>query len=940
MDKFETIHSGEEDITKNKEKPAETISSVLKGFMEDLKIEPSIDLSLLTNRKVIKIDATVEKACQTFKINELEIKFPYNYIYEPQKEYMKKVIETIKDGKNALLQSPTGTGKTMSLLCATMAWLKKFQEKCLEEGTLDLLEETKVIYATRTNTQVKQIVNQLKKSCYRPITCILGSRNQSCLKNKETGFLDENKNYRRVSGGQLITACKSARTALFADPPVEDEYKCKYFLPFNTSNSSFFDAKKVQNPILEYYKTDKIRDIEDLHELGAKCGFCPMYFERYILADSDIIVMPYNYLLDPTLRTMSEINLRNKIIIIDEAHNIERAAEEGVSFELTIKHLEAALNDIFGFINTLKSQSRNIPPFVVAGLKMVETLQENMRILGNHFVAKEQERISPGREILELFDNVPPNDKTTYETQAEKIKAHVQNVFDTLFELVEFMGDIPRFFGGGGVSYLVRGMKIINRLSTRDFELQSNPEKKRFENYIEAYRLFYIIPEKNADLVLKLQCLDPSICFEDIIKENPRSLILTSGTLEPMKSFEEQLKVSFPIQLINNHIIDTKQQCQTMIIPKGLKNQKVSINFTFKESENLSIYQEVGSFLITLAKLVKNGMLVVFASYRIMHKCFEVWEKEKILDEDITYLEKLEELKPIYKEPKDGFDLREVMEEYFEDAQTEKGAILCCVCRGKISEGIDFADEKARAVVLVGVPLLSSQALEVKAKKDYLDQKPGLSGKDWYNQQAIRAFNQAIGRVIRHKDDYGMVFLFDDRYLYAYNKDLPNWVKDNVHKIEKEGDFIMKIHKFFSNATKLALERKPPENENTDVLEELDEAEEWAPTRTPSKTSTDNDLFFNGAKRKRNRNRNRAGQSNNNINNRYQYPNPLLNTQPLKRKTDYTEREDLKNVKKTPESKQTQTSLFNFFTQTSQNVHIASSQRLSYSDRKTNNKTK
>ena len=34
------------------------------------------------------------------------------------------------------------------------------------------------------------------------------------------------------------------------------------------------------------------------------------------------------------------------------------------------------------------------------------------------------------------------------------------------------------------------------------------------------------------------------------------------------------------------------------------------------------------------------------------------------------------------------------------------------------------------------------------------DIKP-LSGDEWYRQAATRAVNQAIGRVIRHKDDYG-----------------------------------------------------------------------------------------------------------------------------------------------------------------------------------------
>lgn len=38
-----------------------------------------------------------------------------------------------------------------------------------------------------------------------------------------------------------------------------------------------------------------------------------------------------------------------------------------------------------------------------------------------------------------------------------------------------------------------------------------------------------------------------------------------------------------------------------------------------------------------------------------------------------------------------------------------------------------------------------------------------LSGEEWYVQQAARAVNQAVGRVIRHQHDYGAIILCDER---------------------------------------------------------------------------------------------------------------------------------------------------------------------------------
>ncbi|KAA6384477.1 MAG: hypothetical protein EZS28_019996 [Streblomastix strix] len=52
---------------------------------------------------------------------EQEVLFPFEP-YECQLEFMSKVIEALGNEMNTLLESPTGTGKTLCLLCSILAW--------------------------------------------------------------------------------------------------------------------------------------------------------------------------------------------------------------------------------------------------------------------------------------------------------------------------------------------------------------------------------------------------------------------------------------------------------------------------------------------------------------------------------------------------------------------------------------------------------------------------------------------------------------------------------------------------------------------------------------------------------------------------------------------------------------------------------------------------
>ena len=175
-----------------------------------------------------------------YNVRGVLVEFPFK-AYDCQLAYMRKVIEALEGGSNALLESPTGTGKTLCLLCASLAWLKSkdttlgkeevdgmqkdevstHDEKLTEEqfrqkywdGRREPRKTMQIIYTSRTHSQIAkvrrrversqpvrarpiadgclsralpssrriQVVHELRNTSYTPKICVLGSRQHSCL---------------------------------------------------------------------------------------------------------------------------------------------------------------------------------------------------------------------------------------------------------------------------------------------------------------------------------------------------------------------------------------------------------------------------------------------------------------------------------------------------------------------------------------------------------------------------------------------------------------------------------------------------------------------------------------------------------------------------------------------------------------------------------------
>jgi len=201
--------------------------------------------------------------------------------------------------------------------------------------------------------------------------------------------------------------------------------------------------------------------------------------------------------------------------------------------------------------------------------------------------------------------------------------------------------------------------------------------------------------------IVSFLCLNPAAVFHEL-KTMARSIILTSGTLSPMQSFQSELGTQFPIALEANHVIK-QDQCWVTSVSNG--PSQIDLNGQYQNTNTYNFQDEMGQVLKNVCETVPYGVLCFMPSYMLMEKLYARWQVTGLLDT-------LNKIKVVMCEPRRGDQLEELMTKYYKAIQKasssagrnsngRSGALFLAVYRGKISEGLDFSDNNARAVVAV-----------------------------------------------------------------------------------------------------------------------------------------------------------------------------------------------------------------------------------------------
>ncbi|KAG6621308.1 Fanconi anemia group J protein [Phytophthora cinnamomi] len=623
------------------------------------------------------------------------------------------------------------------------------------------------------------------------------------------------------------------------DPAQVDE-KCR--LALEGASCSYFRKRKKVNDLRRH--VPPVWDIEDLVKLAQKHRECAYFHAREALDHANIVFAPYNYLLDPTIREAVGITLKDSIIVLDEAHNVEDTCRSSASVEVTTDVLAASIK---AFSIVIKHGNR--PKTYNALLKLLNGISRWLQSVDSNANAilqpsgyEEKIKVWDGADALAMlaeYSGLTKDNLAEMKTNVQEVREYeneLGNSAESGQPAMQSKASQDAAANPTGASVLLGALALAtvqSIMNVADYMFRDNLK------FIDDFKLVVIkskstwkesanfrSPTKRNggdewELKMCIWCLNAAVAFSDIASQ-ARSVILTSGTLSPMESFAGELGVDFPIRLEANHVVNMRKQVFIGAVMHGPGN--VDLQSTYNNQQDPRYQDSMGQLLLHYSQAIPGGILMFFPSYSLLNKLTTRWKKTKLWGE-------IEQFKTLYSEPRNaGKDFDALLEDYKdtitrctaalvdggngEDKRT--GAIFLAVYRGKVSEGIDFSNDNARAVLCVGIPFPSVKELQVSLKRKYQDEKSRMNmklvnGHVWYQLQAFRALNQALGRCIRHRQDYGAIMLLDSRHRFnKHTKSLSKWMRPFIQEFEHAQMCVPMFSDFFQR-NRTELPAPPPE---------------------------------------------------------------------------------------------------------------------------------
>ncbi|PWN40758.1 DNA repair helicase [Ceraceosorus guamensis] len=701
-----------------------------------------------------------------------------------------------------------------------------------------------VFYASRTHSQLMQFVAEVKKTKFgkdwmeseekrderqervkeENTRCVcLASRKQMCI-NEEVIRTGETKGMEAMN-----EKCRDLAKG-------KGKKRCEY-LPAQDAQG--------RSQILDYRDRafSRVSDLEDLVVLGKEMGVCPYYASRAAARTAQLVALPYNLLLSQTSRETLGTSLDGAVVVLDEAHNVIDTVLEGGKVHVDEAMLRVAKEQIQTYLEKFASRLKGVNEVRLREFRtVIEALLKFAREwAGRAKSGKEggkQEQMLKGAEVMKRIGGTLDQinlvalhahlrqsqiarkvsgyaDKQAMKARAGNAEGRTaRSAISCMHAIQSFILALSNSNEDGRVFISIEEIQREAAFAVHS-GTSDRPHGVGAASASAALRQRQRGSEQDEESVvhLRYQLLNPQEAFKPIL-EKARSVILAGGTMEPISDFTTQLFPQIDPQRFHRfscgHIIPARNLLAA-IVPSGPRG--TTFEFKYESRGDINVLDDLASALSNYCNIVPHGLVVFLPSYAFLESATRRWKESGALN-------RLGNKKKIFFEPKNATDVDRLLEEYRAaiDAADQiptggvparTGSMLLAVVGAKLSEGINFSDRLARAVIMVGMPFANAASVELKERMNYVRTLAKTSsldlastekdaGQELYINLCMKAVNQSIGRAIRHQNDYAALILLDKRFARAdIRARLPGWIRDSTRTFDRFGPSIAATGAFF-----------------------------------------------------------------------------------------------------------------------------------------------
>ena len=247
----------------------------------------------------------------------IDVDRPPFFPYRPrpsQIEIVNAVQDSMDRGKHLVMESGTGTGKTICSLVGALQHAKANKKK--------------VLYLTRTISQSDQVMKELRSVSRRQRVSGLAmqGRRRSCL------LLHTLEEFEDIPPHALSRICEERKSRTMA----KQRGGCPHYADFLAIGEMSFLK----------YCSDELPTAAEFDRFCEKQGACPYEARKAIVPMVDVVAVPYVQVLSKDIRSQlfdrMQLTMDNVVMIVDEAHNLIDAARDQESFDVSVHDIQAA----------------------------------------------------------------------------------------------------------------------------------------------------------------------------------------------------------------------------------------------------------------------------------------------------------------------------------------------------------------------------------------------------------------------------------------------------------------------------------------------------------------------------------------------------------------------------------------------------------------------